>query len=47
MYNIEHIINHVRNRAYMSGIERDKARIKATGEVFTPTSLVQEILDMR
>lgn len=29
----------------MSGIERDKVRVKATGEVFTPTSLVQEILD--
>jgi type I restriction-modification system DNA methylase subunit len=29
----------------MSGIERDRARIKATGEVFTPTPLVQEILD--
>ena len=29
----------------MSGIERDKARVKATGEVFTPTHLVQEILD--
>lgn len=29
----------------MSGIERDKARVKATGEVFTPTPLVQEILD--
>jgi len=29
----------------MSGIERDKARVKATGEVFTPTVLVQEILD--
>ena len=29
----------------MSGIERDKARVKATGEVFTPTDLVQEILD--
>jgi type I restriction-modification system DNA methylase subunit len=29
----------------MSGIERDKIRVKATGEVFTPTSLVQEILD--
>jgi hypothetical protein len=29
----------------MSGIERDKARVKATGEVFTPTLLVQEILD--
>jgi type I restriction-modification system DNA methylase subunit len=29
----------------MSGIERDKLRVKATGEVFTPTPLVQEILD--
>jgi hypothetical protein len=29
----------------MSGIEREKARVKATGEVFTPTPLVEEILD--
>jgi type I restriction-modification system DNA methylase subunit len=29
----------------MSGVERDRARIKATSEVFTPTPLVQEILD--
>jgi type I restriction-modification system DNA methylase subunit len=29
----------------MSGIERDRARVKATGEVFTPTELVQEILE--
>ena len=29
----------------MSGVERDKVRVKATGEVFTPTPLVQEILD--
>jgi type I restriction-modification system DNA methylase subunit len=29
----------------MSGVDRDKARVKATGEVFTPTSLVIEILD--
>jgi hypothetical protein len=29
----------------MSGVERDSQRIKATGEVFTPTNLVQEILD--
>lgn len=39
------IINHARNHTYMSGIERDKLRVKATGEVFTPTELVQEILD--
>jgi len=29
----------------MSGVEREKVRVKATGEVFTPTTLVQEILD--
>lgn len=38
-------IDHIRNRAYMSGLDRDKLRVKATGEVFTPTPLVQEILD--
>ena len=39
------IIEHIRNRAYMSGVEREQTRIKSTGEVFTPTPLVQEILD--
>lgn len=39
------IINHIRNRTYMSGVERDYVRVKATGEVFTPTSLVIEMLD--
>jgi hypothetical protein len=29
----------------MSGIERDKLRVKETAEVFTPTPLVQEMLD--
>ncbi len=29
----------------MSGVDRDKLRIKQTAEVFTPTPLVQEILD--
>jgi len=38
-------INHVRNRDYMSGIERDDYRIKMTAEVFTKTELVVEILD--
>jgi hypothetical protein len=28
----------------MSGVERDKLRIKETAEVFTPTPLVQEML---
>ena len=38
------IIDHIRNRAYMSGVERDKLRVKETGEVFTPTPLVQKVL---
>lgn len=38
-------IEHCRNREYMSGVERDKNRIKQTAEVFTPTLLVQEMLD--
>lgn len=42
---IDQVIHHARNREYMSGIERDKARTKTTGEVFTPTPLVQEILN--
>jgi type I restriction-modification system DNA methylase subunit len=42
---INHYINHLRDREYMSGTERNQARVKATGEVFTPTPLVQEVLD--
>ena len=38
-------IEHSRNHSYMSGIQRDKLRVKETAEVFTPTSLVQEMLD--
>jgi len=29
----------------MSGIEREEVRVKSTGEVFTPTELVNEVLD--
>ena len=39
------IIEHIRNRSYMSGVDRDKIRVKSTGEVFTPTDLVQEVLN--
>jgi len=38
-------IEHARNFKYMSGIERDTLRTKQTAEVFTPTKLVQEMLD--
>ena len=39
------LYNHLFNRDYMSGVERERNRIKATGEVFTPTPLAEEILD--
>lgn len=42
---LDKVIDYIRNRTYMSGVERDRSRVKATGEVFTPTPLVQEILD--
>ena len=42
---ISKVIDHIRDRAYMGGVERDKLRVKATGEVFTPTELVREILE--
>jgi hypothetical protein len=38
-------ISHVRNRDYMSGVERDTHRVKVTAEVFTKTELVIEIID--
>jgi len=38
-------ISHVRNRNYMSGVDRDKHRVRMTAEVFTKTELVIEILD--
>lgn len=41
----DNFVNYVRNREYMSGVERDKLRIKQTAEVFTPTPLVQEMLN--
>jgi hypothetical protein len=39
------VITHLREHSYMSGVERDNLRIKQTAEVFTPTPLVQEMLD--
>lgn len=41
---ITDIIEHVRHRAYMSGVERDKNRVLATQEVFTPTDTVIDLL---
>lgn len=36
---------HLRDRIYMSGVDRNKLRVKETAEVFTPTPLVQKMLD--
>ena len=45
MLTLNQIVDHIRNRTYMSGVERDHTRVKSTGEIFTPTPLVQEILN--
>ena len=42
---LEQIKNRIRNHSYMSQIERDEQRIQATAEYFTPTELVQKMLD--
>jgi len=38
-------IKHIKNREYMSGIERDKFRTKQTEEIFTPDWLVEQTID--
>ena len=43
---LDKYITHARNFDYMSGIQRDKLRIKETAEVFTPTECVQKQLDL-
>ncbi len=43
--NLNQIKDHIREREYMSGVERDDNRVKATQEVFTPTEYVQQCLD--
>ena len=42
---LSEVIDHIRNRTYMGGVDRDKLRVKATGEVFTPTERVREVLE--
>ena len=42
---LDKIKDHIRNRSYMGGVERATLRVKSTGEVFTPTPLVQEVLE--
>lgn len=45
MLTLSQYYHHALLREYMSGVERDKTRVKATAEVFTPDELVCEILD--
>lgn len=45
MVSIDQVIDHIRNRSYMSGIDRDRARVKTTGEVFTQDWMVRYGLD--
>ena len=42
---ISNIYKHLFNREYMGGVDRGQSRIKSNGEFFTPTPLVEEILD--
>lgn len=42
---MKNYIEFVRNRPYMSGVERDQLRVKETAEVFTPTELVIDMLN--
>jgi hypothetical protein len=43
---LDSFIEHTRNHSYMSGIERNKLRVKETAEVFTPTLYVRELIDV-
>ena len=42
---LDKIYKHLFDREYMSGVERQQARVKETAEVFTPTTLVESTLD--
>ena len=43
---ISKVIEHIREREYMSGVERDKARVKETGEIFTQSWTAIESLEL-
>lgn len=42
---LERYRSHLLDREYMSGVERDAARIKATAEVFTPNGMVKKLVE--
>ena len=41
---LSNIIKHIRQE-YMSGVERSKERVRSTGEVFTPSTLVMKYVN--
>ena len=43
--NLEKIRKHLFEREYMSGIDREELRVKTTAEIFTPTTLVEDIIN--
>lgn len=45
MVQLDQVVRHIRDREYMSGIERDKTRVKSTGEIFTKEWTAQASLD--
>lgn len=45
MISVEHVTDFCRQFSFMGGIARDDARITKTAEVFTPLSLVNDMLD--
>jgi hypothetical protein len=42
---LKDVISHVRDRNYLSKIDRDYVRVKATGEVFTPLGVITKKLN--
>ena len=42
---LKDVISHVRDRNYLSKIDRDYVRVKATGEVFTPLNVITKKLN--
>ena len=40
----QQIADRANEHGYMSGVDRESARVKATGEVYTPTALVIEMM---
>ena len=44
-HSLNEVYIHLFDRVYMSGVERDRSRVKSTGEVFTPKEAVIQMLD--